>query len=81
MWKLCGALTTNNLLMPVAVSSVQSVLAHGGIVGQPFYERTGFILFAIVLMSIQRITGDIPRSDHRGTSDPTTISRALDLES
>ena len=65
MWKLCGAFTTNNLLMPLAVSSVQSLLSRGGIVGQSFYERTGFILFAVVLMSIQRLTGDIPRSNHR----------------
>ena len=62
MWKLCGAFASNNVVMPIAVSCVQSLLSHGGVVGQPFYERTGSILFAIVLMTIQRFTADLPRA-------------------
>ena len=50
--------------MPIAVTARQSLLSEGAIVGQSWYERTAFILFATVLISIQRVTGDLPRALH-----------------
>ena len=62
LWKLCGAFTTNNVLTPVAVSMVQSYLTSGDPVSQAMYERTGFITMAVVIMSVQRVTADLPRA-------------------
>jgi len=61
-WKLSGAFVSNNVLMPVAVACLQSLLSQGTFVSQAFYEKTGLMTFAVVLITIQRITSDLPRA-------------------
>ena len=39
--------------MPIIVSMAQSLVFDGKLVGQDFYERTGFVTMAVVIMSIQ----------------------------
>ena len=62
MAKLSAAFVSNNVLMPIAVTAVQSLVANGAVISQSWYERTGFIIFALVLMTIQRVTADLPRA-------------------
>ena len=54
MWKLSGAFVSNNVLMPVAVASLQSLHSQGTLVSQALYERAGFMIFehACLLMLV-----------------------------
>jgi hypothetical protein len=60
--KLSGAFTCNNVIMPIVVSMAQCFISEQSPVGQNFYERTPFPMMAVVIMSIQRITADLPRA-------------------
>ena len=60
--KLSGAFTCNNVIMPIVVSMAQCFISEQSPVGQNFYERTAFPTMAVVIMSIQRITADLPRA-------------------
>ena len=62
LFKLGGAFVCNVVIMPVVVSCMQSLLSHGALLSQALYERTEFLVMATVIMSIQRVTGDIPRA-------------------
>ena len=62
LWKLCGAFAANNVVMPVAVSLAQSAISSGEILSQAIYERTNLLTMAVVIISIQRVTADLPRA-------------------
>ena len=62
MCKLSAAFVSNNVVMPIAVTAVQSLVSSGSVVNQSWYERTGFVIFAVVLITIQRLTADLPRA-------------------
>ncbi len=60
--KLSGAFTGNNVIMPIVVSMAQALVSEQKVIGQNFYERTGFPTMSVVIMSIQRVTADLPRA-------------------